>query len=123
MKLVLVTATVTVISLSLVCTVLGAPIQLKTDSDLTLLSLIQLLQKQISNEALIQQEPSPSQDQEMARTYCKLLTGLLRNLGVGSNEDHCNGNMISQPTEDKQANNEETYQKILNALKNLVIGQ
>ena len=70
---VLVAITVSVICLTVTCTIRAAPVQIRTNSDLAALLKAQLL-KSIVGQAFIQQEESlSSEDKERAVTYCKLI--------------------------------------------------
>ena len=108
-------AVIVVICVSLACTVQTAPVRSK--SDLSLLK-IELLKSLAQSQAFIQQ----SNDQEMVKTYCKLISQVLEMIGtkIPSAEDYCNSiddnaSFPGLPGQDKSKEN--IYNKILDVLK------
>lgn len=126
MKIAFVATIVTLISLSLSWTTLAAPTKRKMSSDST--SPKTQLLKSIISKALIQQEDSSStKDKEMAATFCRYLVQIVNILqlfnaefGEGSVDDYCEDfELPPEPNpEERSAILAETYQKVLNVLKN-----
>ena len=120
--IILAVTTIALISLCLTWTAQAAPARMKIDRT----SLKNQLYKSIIDQALSQQEGSPStkeKDKEMAATYCKLLLQTLQsmseNLVDGSVDDFCNGD-FELPTEPKPEEKSsilaDTYKVILKKL-------
>ena len=120
--IILAVTTIALIGLCLTWTAQAAPAQMIIDHT----SLKNQLYKSIIDQALSQQEGSPStkeKDKEMAATYCKLLLQTLQsiseNLVDGSVDDFCNGD-FELPTEPKPEEKSsilaDTYKEILKAL-------
>ena len=120
--IILAVTTIALISLCLTWTAQAAPARMIIDRT----SLKNQLYKSIIDQALSQQEGSPStkeKDKEMAATYCKLLLQTLQsmseNLVDGSVDDFCNGD-FELPTEPKPEEKSsilaDTYKVILKKL-------
>ena len=112
------TITVAVICLTVTCTTLAAPVQVRTNSDLALLKT-QLLIQSIVGQAFIQQEESlSSEDKQKAVMYCKLITSLINYIQGCSIGDYCT-DVDLPPHEDNLEDTYENRENLLNVLKNL----
>ena len=128
MKVILVATTVALISLTLTLATLAAPTQWKTDN------MKNQLLKSIINQALLQQEDSPStkdKDKEMVASFCKILIQILIYLNIseefsgpgdGAEDDYCQDLELSpEPIyipEEKSTLLANIYQLYFNFLKN-----
>ena len=105
--------------LSLTCSTLAAPVQLKMDSDM-ISAKTPLLKSLFRNVFLQQEQLSPEEEIEKATKFCSIFATLFKFTGVDRTGDFCDPKTVRDRSSEHESEREETYKMILNFLKNIL---